>query len=76
MPRLIRTAPNGDLFLADSGAGTIFILRGIGPNGKPRRSSSSQPAWTTLSESLFILLITPRTFILETLQPSNVFLTI
>jgi glucose/arabinose dehydrogenase len=34
MPRLIRTAPNGDLFLADSGAGTIFILRGIGPNGK------------------------------------------
>jgi len=34
MPRLIRTAPNGDLFLADSGAGTIFILRGIGPDGK------------------------------------------
>jgi glucose/arabinose dehydrogenase len=34
MPRLIRTAPNGDLFLADSGAGTIFILRGAGPDGK------------------------------------------
>src|SRR5580692_2961650 len=34
MPRLIRTAPNGDLFLADSGAGTIFILRGVGPDGK------------------------------------------
>src|SRR5271156_5815025 len=34
MPRLIRTAPNGDLFLADSGAGTIFILRGSGPDGK------------------------------------------
>jgi glucose/arabinose dehydrogenase len=33
MPRLIRTAPNGDLFLADSGAGTIFILRGVGPDG-------------------------------------------
>ncbi|HEY1744992.1 MAG TPA: PQQ-dependent sugar dehydrogenase [Granulicella sp.] len=33
-PRLIRTAPNGDLFLADSGAGTLFVLRGIGPNGK------------------------------------------
>jgi glucose/arabinose dehydrogenase len=28
-PRLIRTAPNGDLFLADSGAGTIFVLRGV-----------------------------------------------
>jgi glucose/arabinose dehydrogenase len=34
MPRLIRTAPNGDLFLADSGAGTIFILRGVGSDGK------------------------------------------
>jgi glucose/arabinose dehydrogenase len=34
MPRLIRTAPNGDLFLADSGAGIIFVLRGIGPDGK------------------------------------------
>src|SRR5271154_84040 len=34
MPRFIRTAPNGDLFLADSGPGTIFILRGVGPDGK------------------------------------------
>jgi glucose/arabinose dehydrogenase len=34
MPRLIRTAPNGDLFLADSGAGTLFVLRGVGANGK------------------------------------------
>ena len=34
MPRLIRTAPNGDLFVADSGAGTILILRGVGPTGK------------------------------------------
>src|ERR1700677_1433673 len=34
MPRLIRTAPNGDLFLADSGAGTLFILRGVGPDGR------------------------------------------
>jgi hypothetical protein len=34
MPRLIRSAPNGDLFIADSGAGTIFILRGVGPHGK------------------------------------------
>ena len=33
-PRLIRTAPNGDLFLADSGAGTLFVLRGVGPDGK------------------------------------------
>lgn len=33
-PRLIRTAPNGDLFVADSGGGIIFVLRGIGPDGK------------------------------------------
>ena len=34
MPRLIRTAPNGDLFLADSGAGAILVLRGMDSNGK------------------------------------------
>ena len=34
MPRLIRTAPNGDLFLADSGAGVLFVLRGMGTDGK------------------------------------------
>ncbi len=34
MPRLIRTAPNGDLFLADSGAGSIIVLRGVGADGK------------------------------------------
>jgi glucose/arabinose dehydrogenase len=33
-PRLIRTAPNGDLFLADSGAAKIIVLRGVGPDGK------------------------------------------
>jgi hypothetical protein len=27
MPRLIRTAPNGDPFLADSSAGISFVLR-------------------------------------------------
>jgi len=34
MPRLIMTAPNGDLFPADSGAGTIFVLRGVRADGK------------------------------------------
>ena len=33
-PRLMRTAPNGDIFLADPGAGTIFVLRGVRPDGK------------------------------------------
>jgi glucose/arabinose dehydrogenase len=37
MPRLIRTASNGDLFLADSGAGIVFVLRGVGPDGKAAR---------------------------------------
>ena len=35
-PRLIRFAPNGDLFLADSQAGIIFVLRGVGPDGKAK----------------------------------------
>jgi len=33
-PRLIRTAPNGDLFVADSGGGIVFVLRGTGADGK------------------------------------------
>ena len=32
-PRLIRTAPNGDLFLANSSAGTIEVLRGVNADG-------------------------------------------
>jgi glucose/arabinose dehydrogenase len=34
MPRLLRTAPNGDIFLADSGAGKIIVMRGVGKDGK------------------------------------------
>ena len=33
-PRLIRAAPNGDLFLADSSAGEVVVLRGVGGDGK------------------------------------------
>src|SRR5579875_3900134 len=36
-PRLIRFAPNGDLFLADSQAGIIFVLRGVDGNGKAQQ---------------------------------------
>lgn len=39
MPRLLTTAPNGDIFVADSGAGTILILRGVTANGKAARIS-------------------------------------
>ena len=34
VPRLLRTAPNGDLFLADNGAGSVIVLRGVGADGK------------------------------------------
>jgi glucose/arabinose dehydrogenase len=33
-PRLIRAAPNGDIFLAESGPGRIKVLRGPGSGGK------------------------------------------
>jgi glucose/arabinose dehydrogenase len=36
-PRLLRTAPNGDLFLAESQAGDIKVFRGIDAKGKPEQ---------------------------------------
>jgi glucose/arabinose dehydrogenase len=39
VPRQMRTAPNGDVFLADTGAGVVKILRGITADGKPEQSS-------------------------------------
>jgi glucose/arabinose dehydrogenase/mono/diheme cytochrome c family protein len=33
-PRLMRTAPNGDIFLAESSTGIIRVFRGITPDGK------------------------------------------
>ena len=38
-PRLIRTAPNGDMFLAETGAGDVKIFRGITADGKPKEVS-------------------------------------
>jgi glucose/arabinose dehydrogenase len=38
-PRLIRTAPNGDLFVAESHAGEIEVFRGVAANGKPEQMS-------------------------------------
>lgn len=38
-PRLIRVAPNGDLFVAESYAGKILILRGTGKNGEAEKVS-------------------------------------
>ena len=36
-PRLIRTAPNGDLFVAESAAGRVSVYRGLGPDGKAQK---------------------------------------
>jgi len=40
VPRQMRTAPNGDVFLADTGAGLIKVFRGINAEGKPEQSST------------------------------------
>ena len=38
-PRLMRTAPNGDLFVAESQPGKILVFRGVTPDGKPQQTS-------------------------------------
>ncbi|MGB8321977.1 MAG: PQQ-dependent sugar dehydrogenase [Candidatus Acidiferrum sp.] len=38
-PREIRTAPNGDFFLAESNSGKIKIFRGITADGKPNETT-------------------------------------
>jgi glucose/arabinose dehydrogenase len=39
-PRLIRTAPNGDLFVALSYQNKIMVFRGVGADGKPKQVST------------------------------------
>lgn len=39
-PRLIRTAPNGDLFVAMSYDNKIMVFRGVDANGKPKQVST------------------------------------
>jgi glucose/arabinose dehydrogenase len=36
-PREIRTAPNGDLFVAESNKGQVLVFRGITSDGKPQQ---------------------------------------
>ena len=38
-PRLLRTAPNGDVFAALTAAGKIAVFRGIGADGKAEKST-------------------------------------
>ncbi|GLQ45743.1 hypothetical protein GCM10007862_07940 [Dyella lipolytica] len=37
-PRVIRVAPNGDIFLAESGSGQIRVFRGMTADGKPEQT--------------------------------------
>jgi glucose/arabinose dehydrogenase len=37
-PRVIHVAPNGDVFVAESGGGQIRVFRGLTADGKPERS--------------------------------------
>lgn len=37
-PRLIRAAPNGDLFVAESEIGAVRLLRGVGPDGRATKT--------------------------------------
>lgn len=37
-PRVIRVAPNGDIFVAESGGGQIRVFRGIDAQGRPQQS--------------------------------------
>ncbi len=39
-PRLIRTAPNGDLFIADSHGDKLWVLRGVGADGKVQQMTA------------------------------------
>jgi glucose/arabinose dehydrogenase len=38
-PRQIRRAPNGDIFVADTGGGMVRVFRGVTSDGKPQESS-------------------------------------
>jgi glucose/arabinose dehydrogenase len=39
-PRTLRTAPNGDIFLAETGPGRIRVFRGLTADGKPQQSAT------------------------------------
>lgn len=38
-PRILRVAPNGDVFVVETRAGQVRVFRGLGSDGKPKQSS-------------------------------------
>jgi hypothetical protein len=53
---IIHPAPNGDLFVADSQAGSILVMRGVTDAGKAAPSAPMLPASITPLGSRFTLL--------------------
>ena len=53
-PRELRTAPNGDLFLAESETGKIRVFRGVGRTVAPSSRKFSRLACISRSASRFI----------------------
>ncbi|HEY0704598.1 MAG TPA: PQQ-dependent sugar dehydrogenase [Candidatus Acidoferrales bacterium] len=46
-PRLITTAPNGDIFLVEAQAGEIKVFRGISADGKPQQMETFATGFST-----------------------------
>jgi glucose/arabinose dehydrogenase len=50
-PRLLRTAPNGDLFLADSEPSKILVFRGVSSDGKAQQTEEFATGLTARGEN-------------------------
>jgi hypothetical protein len=50
-PRVIRVAPNGDVFVAETQAGQVRAFRGVSPDGKARENSVFAAAFMSPTES-------------------------
>jgi glucose/arabinose dehydrogenase len=87
MPRVIRTAPNGDVFVAESGAGQIRVFRGMA-SGKPESStvfaahlnrpygiafypSGSDPKWVYVGDTDAVVRFPYRSGSLKALGPAE-----
>jgi glucose/arabinose dehydrogenase len=45
-PRVIRVAPNGDIFVAETGAGRVRVFRSGSPGGGPHKARPSRMAYS------------------------------
>ena len=61
-PRTIITAPNGDLFVAESNPGRIRVIRGFSSDGKVETNEVDNSKNKSLSCNTFIILQTQKPF--------------